>query len=402
MGFTVERVRLRNFRSYIDQEVYLDPSLTIIYGPNAAGKTNIVEAIQLVTEGSSFRAPSWGDVVRWGGEVARVDLVASGEGRERQVHLEVAGNSRVYTVNSKRIRSASDVAGPIPCVIFTPNDMRLVKETADRRRDEIDSLGAQLSKSYGKLRAEYGKVVSQRNKLLKDEYPDHLTLAAWTDRLVAVGAALTEHRVKLVERLTPHLTEAFRAIDPNQQLGVAYQHSSYSGLADGYLTSTRAEREEHYRDELAAREADELSRRVTLVGPHRDDIVFTIDGRDARTFGSQGQQRTIALAWKLAEVQTVRDISGTSPILLLDDVMSELDESRRKALTTVVGSIAQTVVTTAHIEYFDSVLRGRAKVISIDRLGILTEERSEDPDLRSAEQVTIHEGDFSGDSGVVD
>lgn len=367
MGFTVERIRLSNFRSYADREIQLDPSLTIIHGPNAAGKTNIIEALQLVTEAASFRAPQWGDLVRWGADSALIQMSASGDGRERAVELVVEGSSRNYRVNGKKVRSPGDVAGVIPCVIFTPNDMRLVKESADRRRDEVDSLGAQLSKSYGKLRAEYGKIVSQRNRLLKEDVVDRATLNAWTERLVVVGTALTEQRLRLLERMRPHIEAAFSAIDPSAVLGLTHTVTSFDGDGSAYLGVSRGEREEMYAQRVSGRMADEIARRVTLVGPHRDDVTFTIDGREARAFGSQGQQRTIALAWKLAEVQTVRDVSGTSPILLLDDVMSELDANRRRALTSTVGKIAQTVVTTANIDYFDRALIERASVVPIER-----------------------------------
>lgn len=361
----VHGVSLRGFRSYGSFDLELDPSLTIIHGPNAAGKTNIIEALQLTTEGVSFRSPQWKDVVSWGAASASVLMTATGDGRHREVELAISEGRRTFSVNGKKVRSSADVAGEIPCVIFTPNDMRLVKDSSDKRRDEIDSLGAQLSKSYGRLRSEYNRVVIQRNRLLKDEVVDRPTLDAWTDRLVVVGSSLTQHRVRLLDRMRPHIVAAASAIDPSTTLEISYQCTSAHYGAEG-VELTKSERERSYQDALELRNADEMARRLTLVGPHRDDIVFSIDGRDARTFGSQGQQRTVALAWKLAEVKTVREITGKSPLLLLDDVMSELDESRRRALTDEVGHTAQTVITTANIDYFNSELLGRARVISIE------------------------------------
>lgn len=364
MGMLVDSISLKGFRSYRSLTLNLDPSLTIIHGPNAAGKTNIIEALQLTTEGISFRAPQWRDVVSWGGEGAVVTLTAAGDGRHRLVEMTVLDGRRSYSVNGKKVRSSADVAGEIPCVIFTPNDLRLVKDSADKRRDEIDSLGTQLSKSYGRLRTEYNRIVTQRNRLLKDDVVDRDTLAAWTERLVVIGSSLTQHRVRLLNRMRPHIVAASAAIDPSTTLDVSYQcSSSEDGNTSDVLLSQ--EREDGYRRTLELRFYDELSRRLTLVGPHRDDLIFEIDGRDARTFGSQGQQRTVALAWKLAEVKTVREVTGKSPLLLLDDVMSELDEARRRALTDEVGHAAQTVVTTANIDYFDSELLGRARVVAI-------------------------------------
>lgn len=352
--------------------------LTVIHGQNGAGKTNVVEALQLLTEGTSFRTQSWTDLVKWGSEAAHITLEAAGEGRRREVDLVVNGSRRTYMVNGKKVRSAAEVAGAIPCVTFTPNDLRLVQESAERRRDEVDALGGQLSKSYARLKGEYARVVAQRNRLLKEEILDRSALAAWTERLVSVGTALTEHRVKLLARMRPHMAEADTAIHPEGLLDLHYEISSWtaptpaeSGEAfeAAYLATPRGDREAMYAARVEMRYADELARRVTLVGPHRDDVTFTIDGRSARSFGSQGQQRTVALAWKLAEVRTVQDVTGDSPILLLDDVMSELDEGRRRALTTAVGSVAQTVVTTANIAYFDADLLARAKVIEVGNKG---------------------------------
>lgn len=360
----VERLELRDFRSYRSLDLRLDPSLTIIHGPNAAGKTNIIEALQLATEGVSFRSPQWKDVVLWGADRATVTLSAAGDGRQREVEVAFSEGRRNFSVNGKKVRSSADVAGEISCVIFTPNDLRLVKDAADKRRDEIDSLGSQLSKSYSRLRAEYGRIVIQRNRLLKDEVIDHSTLAAWTERLVVVGCSLTHHRARLLERMRPHFVAAAAAIDPSTTLSLSYLCTSAAG-GSVELEQSKDAREDAYRSAIELRFTDEISRRLTLVGPHRDDIVFRIDGRDARTFGSQGQQRTISLAWKLAEVKTVREVTGKSPLLLLDDVMSELDESRRRALTDEVGLTAQTVITTANIDYFDSELLGRARVIAI-------------------------------------
>ena len=378
MGLTVQKLELIDFRSYQHHTFELDPMLTVIHGRNGAGKTNVVEALQLLTEGTSFRTQNWADLTRWGGATARVHLEASGEGRLREVDLTIDGTRRTYLVNGKKVRSAAEVAGAIPCVTFTPNDLKLVQESAERRRDEVDALGGQLSKSYARLKAEYARVVVQRNRLLKDEVLDRAALAAWTERLVSVGAALTEHRVKLLARMRPHMTAADSAIHPEGLLDLSYDISSWlrpesqvSGeeFEAAYLATSREEREAAYAARLEERYADELARRVTLVGPHRDDVTFTIDGRSARSFGSQGQQRTVALAWKLAEVKTVQDVTGDSPILLLDDVMSELDEGRRRALTTAVGSVAQTVVTTANIAYFDADLLSRARVIEVGDSG---------------------------------
>lgn len=368
MSLIVTKISLKSFRNYCESEVFLDPQLTILYGPNAVGKTNIIEALQLLTQAISFRSPNWADVVLWNESGAHISLTAEADRRLRIVDMDIEQGRRIYTVNGKKVRSKSDVAGVIPCVVFTPNDLRIIKDTSEKRRDAIDSLGTQISKQYNQLRVEYQKVLIQRNKLIKEGWINDPVFEAWTERLVSLGTALYEQRYKLLQRLLPHILSNHLAIDPQHSLVVRYK-SSWIGNEEELLAPISKKKiEELFYLELESKKSEEAGRRSTVCGPHRDDIVFYIDGKDARIFGSQGQQRSIALAWKLAEVITIRDISGDNPLLLLDDVMSELDEPRRNALTSVVGSLAQTVITTANIEYFDKNLLDRATVVDVGSL----------------------------------
>lgn len=362
MTLSVERITVQNFRSYEKFSLVLDPCLTILVGPNASGKTNLIEAIELLTKATSFRTSSWSDTLREGSESgARLELVASGGSRSLDVELDITpGSRRVYKVNGKVRRAINQVAGVLPCVVFTPDDLRLVKDSADRRRAALDGLGSQLSPTYSRLRTDYEKVLRQRNTVLREE-GSQSDLDLWTDRLIEVGASLIKHRIRLFHRLESAINATYSQLADDGPLTSQYVtawEKDGGSSAEGELTDL-------IRIHLDSKKAAEKARKTTLSGPHRDDVVFRIGGREARTFASQGQQRTISLAWKLAEVAVITEIATQRPILLLDDVMSELDEKRRHALTSFVGSVAQTVMTTTNLGYFEEELLGRAKVVSL-------------------------------------
>ncbi len=336
-----------------------DEKLTIIVGSNAVGKTNIIEALQLLTSTSSFRNPPWAECVRWGAVEASLLLSAEGDGRKIETGLTITtSGKRSYSVNGNPKRRLSEVAGILPSVVFTPDDLRMVKDSAERRRAAIDGVGDQLSPAYLALRGEYERTVRQRNAALKGQTPDAGVMGALTDRLRELGESFSGHRKRLFARLSEKQTEIYSGLVPDEQLGALYESSWVRrGLPEDEPNS--------FDEALQLSTAEEQARGTTLIGPHRDEIRFLVNGRDARAYASQGQQRTIALAWKLAEVSVITDVGGQPPILLLDDVMSELDEARRHALASSVGRAAQTFVTTTNIGYFEKALVERAHMVRL-------------------------------------
>lgn len=361
MTLSIKTVSLTDFRSYSQLEFEPDPALTVIVGSNATGKTNVVEAVELLTAADSFRHPQWGECVRWGQPRARLELRAGGDDRTVSIELNITPSGRrAYKVNGSPKKKISEVAGLIPCVVFTPDDLGIVKGSAGQRRASLDGVGDQLSATYLSLRTEYDRIVKQRNALLKQEAPDTRSLESFTEKLIRTGSSFSGHRRRLFSRMAPLIQEAYAGLSRGERLTCTYASPWSAGRmveADQIsLAMTEA---------LDVRARDERSRGVTLVGPHRDDVTFAVNDRDARTFASQGQQRTIALAWKLAEVRVITEIAGQAPVLLLDDVMSELDEQRRHALADLVGGTAQTIITTANLGYFDGGLLGRAKIVTL-------------------------------------
>jgi len=360
VSFQISNLKLQRFRNYEDKIFEFDPNVTILWGSNAVGKTSTIEAIQVLCEATSFRKPSYEDMIQHGEESAVLELSATDGERTRDVTLIVEPHTKSYKVNGKKTTVSNGILGIIPVIVFAPDNLSLVKDSAGKRRDEIDALGQQLSKNYTRLLKEYSKALRGRNRLLSDGYCTDPAFDAWSDQLAAIGAVLYRNREKLLERLIPIVVQQYASIDPEATLEVAYENNWGATAED-----TTEEVEQKLRDALDDSFIDECARKITLVGPHRDDIVFRIDGHDVRSFGSQGQQRTVALSWKLAEVSLIEEMLGVKPILLLDDVMSELDESRRNALMGRVGEAAQTIITTTNIHYFETSLLDRARVIEI-------------------------------------
>ena len=358
MGLLVTELALADFRSFERLGVALSPGVTVFVGPNAAGKTNTVEALQLLTSGQSFRRPTPSQLVRDGAESARIDARLEGDGRVLDARLDVVAGRRRFSRNGKRCQAA-DMPGELMSVLFSPDDLALVKRGASVRRDEIDDFGRQANRGYANVLAAYLRSVEQRTRLLKDEFPDEGLIEAWDSSVSLGGATLLHARLRLFSRLADRVSEVYARVSGGEELVCSYSCT----LGEGVEGLTRDELRDLFYERLRAGRPDDLRRRQTCVGPHRDDVAFSIEGRDARSFGSQGQQRTVALAVKMAEVGLAEELLGSRPLLLLDDVMSELDEARREAVMSYVREGIQTVVTTTNLGYFSAELLDAAEVI---------------------------------------
>lgn len=364
MSIVAQRLDVVRYRSFDEYTLDLSRGVTVLVGHNAAGKTNLIEALQLLCAGTSFRKPSPADLVRMGEDACRMDLSLAGEGRVIDLACTVRDGKRSFLRNGKKC-TAAGVRGVLPCVLFCPDHLDMVKRSASVRRSALDDFGIQLNDQYAKLVSAYDRIVEQRNSLLKERYCSRDLLGAWNDSLATTGAALLVHRIALLKRISEHLVEAYRAISGGEDISVRYEATIGDAAAWGKGDGARAAAKEMFLAALEAHADDEMRRGLTLVGPHRDEIAFSIDGRDARAFASQGQQRSLVLAWKVAEVAVTRDILGRYPLLLLDDVMSELDAQRREAFMAFVADDIQTVITTTNLGYFtDETLQG-AKVVTV-------------------------------------
>ena len=378
MSLKIKKIALDNFRGYSHFEIEDIPNLTIIVGENAVGKTNIVEAIELLTSGVSFRKPSWKETVSWNCDSAHAEIFMEDGKRQVKHEMNIEGNERKYAVNDKPKR-VSSVRGTLPCVLFTPDDLQLVKASSSRRRDAIDALGAQLSKNYSSLKSNYQLALRQRNLLIKEEIHDGALFESWDESLAVHGSRLCLNRWRLFNRLCVHMKRIYHEISQNESFELVYipswmrfdsemrQIGDIPEICEGIqgeemnLASIQQKITE-YSSMLAS---SEIRRKTSLIGPHKDEMTFFINGKNARMFASQGQQRTIVLALKLAAVELVNEMMQEEPVLLLDDVMSELDEKHRMALTGFLERGAQAFITTTNLGYFSEELLERAKVVNV-------------------------------------
>ena len=351
---------LRDFRGYEEAELEPGPAVTLLVGGNAAGKTSVLEAAGWLARMSSFRKAPDAALVRVGSEraVVRAEVERDGLTHPQLVEAEIAaaGRNRVL-VNRKPLPRARDLLGSLRVTIFAPDDLRLVKGGPAERREELDELLVACSPRWDAVRTDHERVLRQRNAWLRtwSRADDPATLDVWDGQLARVGAELVRARLKLIERLGAPLGKAYAAVagaaaDVSGAYEAAWADAAGGGGEAGPLDAGRLD---EVPDLLAAalaraRGAD-LERRVSTVGPHRDDWRLAIDGLDSRRYASQGEQRTLALALRLAGHAVVTEVVGEAPVLLLDDVFSELDEARCAGLVAHLPEGQALVTATAEL-----------------------------------------------------
>ncbi|MEV0324952.1 DNA replication/repair protein RecF [Micromonospora echinospora] len=361
----VRRLELVDFRSYERVGVDLEPGANVLVGANGVGKTNLVEALGYVATLDSHRVATDAPLVRLGAESAVIRCAVVHEGRELLVELEIVpGKANRARLGRSPARRARDVLGALRLVLFAPEDLELVRGDPAERRRYLDDLLVLRQPRYAGVRADYERVVKQRNALLRTAYlarktggtrgGDLSTLAVWDTHLARHGAELLAGRLELVAALTPHVTKAYDAVAAGRaEAGIAYRPSVE--LAEP--VPDRAALTEALTAALAEARTAEVERGTTLVGPHRDDLVLTLGPLPAKGYASHGESWSFALALRLAAYDLLRS-DGIEPVLVLDDVFAELDAGRRERLAGLVGGAAQLLVTCAVDDDVPVALRG--------------------------------------------
>lgn len=368
MDLSISHILLRNFRSYESFDLDDIGSLTLLVGPNAVGKTNIIEGVQLLTAQSSFRHSPVEQLMRTGSGFALLTADVTDGSRQLELAVQLVEGKKKHLLNGKAKRTA-DLKGLVPSVTFTPDDLELAKGAMALRRSALDALGSQLSANHYLIRLDYEKVLRHKNRLLKDEAPSEL-IEAMNETLVTCGAQLSCYRAALFEKLAASMAFYYAEItDGTERLEAGYVPSweDYHPLTFNTFTFGRDEARTALARALEQRGSEERARKRAVVGPHADHIEFFIDGRNAALFGSQGQQRSVVLALKLAEAALIQDILHQKPVLLLDDVMSELDAARRRALVTFISGDIQTFITTTNLSYFDDDVLDGARIVALEK-----------------------------------
>lgn len=364
MTLFIDKLELTNFRSYSSFSLCDIYPMTIFIGPNAVGKTNLIEAIDLLTGISSFRNARNSELVKDDQSQCRVYAHAQGDNRSLDFEMVISDGKKRYLLNGKE-KQARSLRGMIPSVVFTPDDLLLIKGSNSNRRQAVDSLGAQLNVNYPIVKRDYEQILHEKNNLLK-ENPQLNLLDSFDEVLITCGTQLFCYRVSLFNKLLPYIQSFYYDISHREEKITACYLPSWAADSTKEVDPyNKEEIREAFYQAIQERKAEEAARRHAVVGPHADKISFAIDGRDASTFASQGQQRSLVLAWKLAEVALIEEMLDSRPVLLLDDVMSELDELRRTELTKYVLRSTQTFITTTNRDYFSDGVLSEARFVEL-------------------------------------
>lgn len=345
----INSILLENFRNYEKQELKFDELRNIFVGENAQGKTNLVEAIYLAAFARSFRTNNASDMIRFGERSGRVTVNLTSEEIDKTICITLRSDGKkMIQKDGKVIRKTADLLNNVVVIIFSPDDLRIIKDNPERRRAYINRELSQIRPRYYELLKNYSDALKQKNTLLKNYYKNDNSrtfnddmLDVYDHQLADLGYELIRYRKEFVEMLSTEAAEIMAAIsNGKEQLRIEYKTGC------DYITAPEG-REILYKQFYHNRDKDLYAGYATL-GPHRDDLEFFINDNDAKKYGSQGQQRTIALSLKLAEIRIAKQLMDEYPILLLDDVLSELDIDRQRFLVNQIDDV-QLFITSAEL-----------------------------------------------------
>ena len=337
----INSLELANFRKYEELNISFDKGTNILYGDNAQGKTNILESIFICGTTKSHKSSKDSEIIRFGNDESFIRAVFEKNGVEYKINMQLRmSKHKSISINGVPVKKAAELLGLVNIVFFSPEDLSIIKNGPSDRRRFIDLQLCQLDKSYLYDLSNYNKIVNQRNKLLKSiDYNMNLkdTLDIWDEQLINYGVSIINRRQKFIDELNIIIGSVHKKLTGKDDiLKVIYSKDISSDL---------------YRNRLFESREKDMRYHTTSVGPHRDDLEFQINDVDIRKFGSQGQQRTVALSLKLSEIEFVKQKINDTPVLLLDDVLSELDSKRQNYLLNSIGDI-QTVISCTGLDDF--------------------------------------------------
>lgn len=346
----VTSLSLRNFRNYESVDLETNHRVNVFIGPNAQGKTNLLEAIYMIALTKSHRTSKDKETIRWNEEFALISAQTEKKYGDVSLQLTISNRGKKARINGLEMRKLSEYIGSLNVVLFAPEDLEIVKGSPGVRRRFLDMEIGQIQPSYLYSLSQYHKVLSQRNHFLKTgdvlKSSNAPLMEVWNEQLAQYGAKIMIGRQQFIAKLRNWAQWIHNSItDGAEQLDIDYLPSVEMDDEpdETYLF-------ERFMVKLSQAKEQEMRRGATVVGPHRDDLAFRINGKDALSFGSQGQQRTTALSLKLAEIELIKEETGEYPVLLLDDVLSELDRDRQTHLIETFRSKVQTFITTTGAE----------------------------------------------------
>lgn len=347
----IHTIRLQQFRSYRDASFEFEPGVNIIVGPNASGKTNLLEAILVASQGGSYRVNDT-NLIAYHADWARLDTLHDDEPRVVKMQCMNDRVKKTYTIGGKQLSRLSHTY-VVPVVLFEPNHLLLLTQSPELRRTYLDDVLEQVYPTFSRLRANYKRTLSQRNRLLKQQAP-FSDFFVWNVRLSELGGQIASQRQQFIEQHTEPLQQLYaRLAESSHNVSLSYASSL---PLDTYGNALLHKLEQSH--------SKDVERGFTTAGPHRDDLVISIDGHPLAHAASRGETRTVLLSLKLLEVEAVEHTHHTKPILLLDDVFSELDGARRRKLTEYLTT-HQTFITTTDADIVVQHFSGNCNVIAI-------------------------------------
>lgn len=343
-------IELQNFRNYESQHLTFSPSINVLIGENAQGKTNLVESIYFLAMSRSHRTSRDREMIRWDEDFAKVKGQLKKKSHSVPLEIILSKRGKIAKFNHLEQKKLSDYLGQLNVILFAPEDLSLVKGSPSIRRRFIDMELGQMNKIYLYHLAQYQQILKQRNKFLKqakyDKKHDEIYLEVLSEQLAAEGAEVLHYRFRFIEQLNEWAQEVQANISNDKESLVIEYKTTAAVNAELTVEEMFAQLKAQYQ----SAQAQEIEQGTTTVGPHRDDLVFYVNGKNVQTYGSQGQQRTTALSLKLAEIELMNEITGEYPILLLDDVLSELDDNRQTHLLETIQNKVQTFITTTSLD----------------------------------------------------
>lgn len=340
-------VELRNFRNYSYEKFYLSSNLNILLGDNAQGKTNLLESIYFSCIGKSFKTKNEKELIKNGLNNARILIDFEKNNGNNIISIDFKDNQKFVKLNEINITKMSSLLGNLACVFFSPNELKLVKEAPEDRRRFLDIDISQINKNYYLNLIKYNKILKERNKLLKSTENLALieeTLPIWDYQLVSSASEIILSRLDFVEKLNKFSSIEHSNLSSNKE-NLIVEYAS----CDNFAGKTKEEIEQILLNKILENREKDLKLKYTTVGPHRDDLKIYLNDLEVKSFGSQGQQRTSLLSIKLAELEIFKEVFNEYPLLLLDDVFSELDENRKIRLFERVKNL-QTIITTTKFD----------------------------------------------------
>lgn len=352
----IKYLQLMNYRNYKELSIELGKNVNVFMGDNAQGKTNILEAIYYCGFARSHRTNRDRELVNWNENKALINLYVKRERIDKKISIAIfKDGKKAINVNSIKINKISELIGAFNVVMFSPEDLKIVKESPGIRRKFIDMELSQLNNKYYYSLVQYNKVLNERNSVLKTKKLDEYMLDIYDAQLGSFAKYIIQERLKYIEFLNKHGKQIHKDITSGKE-SIEFKYHTSIKLKDSI--------EEDIISALKANRKRDMEKGLTSIGPHRDDILIYINGIDAKSFGSQGQQRTSVLTIKFASLRIIKEQTGEYPVLLLDDVLSELDFSRKKYILSSIQDI-QTVITCTGIEDINEYLDENSKVFRV-------------------------------------